>query len=72
MDETELVSFFCFSRIQAVYYHATSSAVVQCLFGEGHSATVGVQPLLQKNLNLFGAATTNTNGSSSVLGVDKS
>ena len=69
MDETELVSSLSSSRIQAVYCHAIShSAAVQCPFGEGHSVTPGVQHLLQKSVNLFGAATTNTNGSSSGLG----
>lgn len=69
MDETELVSYLSFSRIESVYCHTISrSAVVQRPFGKGHSATPGVQHLLQKSLNLFGAATTNTNGSISGLG----
>lgn len=55
MDETELVSYLSFSRIQAVYCHALScSAVVQCPFGEGHCDSGCTAAIAEKSESVRG------------------
>lgn len=70
MDETELLSYLSFSRMQAVCSNGISHSYccVRSLGGRTLCNSGCTAPIAKKSLNVVRAVTTNPNGSSSGLG----